>query len=181
MVVQAVGILGAVAALCWWAASSLHLGSAPAGHPAASGNSAHPVTSTAPAVVHSAAPATSAKSVPSPVTSVTTPPGGQPAPNAANVTALQVQLLGGSQAQRQIGLFMAVNTSGTGQVTVTVDYYGMKNGVRTAERTASWTLSGKTAYSIGASIPADAYCGEQFTLKAVSGDTTATQQTTPGC
>ena len=74
-----------------------------------------------------------------------------------------------------------MNTNGTGQVTVTVDYWGEKNGAKADERTASWTLSGKTAYSIGASIPADAYCGEQFTLKAVSGDTTATQQTTPGC
>jgi hypothetical protein len=181
MVLQAVGILGAVAALCWWAASSLHLGSAPTGHPVAASSSAHPVTSTAAATMHSPAPATSAKGVPSPVTSVTTPPGGQPAPNAANVTALQVQLLGGSATQHQVGLFMAVNTSGTGKVTVTVDYYGMKNGAKTGERTASWTLSGKTAYQVAAGIPSGAYCGETFTLKAASGDATATQTTNPGC
>jgi len=85
------------------------------------------------------------------------------------------------EPQRQIGLFMAVNTSGTGQVTVSVDYYGMKNGVKSDERTASWTLSGKTVYQVGAGIPSGAYCGETFTLKATSGDATATQTTNPGC
>jgi hypothetical protein len=181
MVVQAVGILGAVAALCWWAVSSLHLGSAPAGHPAAvSTTSAHAVRP-APAASHSAAASPSVKVTPSPVTSVTTPPTAPVAPNAANVTALQVSLLGGSQTQRQIALVLHVNTSGAGQVTVTVDYYGMKNGAKTDERTASWTLSGKNAYDIGASIPSTTYCGEVFTLKAVSGDATATQSTNPGC
>lgn len=181
MVVQAVGILGAVAALCWWAVSSLHIGTPP-GHPAAqtgSTHSAHPAVST-PAKAH---PATSPtpQSTHSAVTPVTTPPTSPPPPNAAGVKSIQVSLLGGSPAVHQVAMILAVNTNGTGQVTVTVDYWGEKNGAKTEERTASWTLSGKTAYSIGASIPADAYCGEQFTLKAVSGDTTATQQTTPGC
>ncbi|HEU5354676.1 MAG TPA: hypothetical protein VFU65_09450 [Actinocrinis sp.] len=182
MVVQAVGILGAVAALCWWAVSSLHIGASPAGHPAAQAGSthtAHPAVST-PAKAH---PATSPtpQSTHSAVTPVTTPPTSPPPPNAAGVKSIQVSLLGGSPAVHQVAMILAVNTNGTGQVTVTVDYWGEKNGAKADERTASWTLSGKTAYSIGASIPADAYCGEQFTLKAVSGDTTATQQTTPGC
>lgn len=193
MVAQAVGILGAVAALCFWAATSLHFGSSPAGHPAAPPSvAAHGVASHAPkgaggpaaGSTHSAHPATSApaaKSTPSGVTPVTTPPTQPPPPNAADVTALQVQLLGGSPAVHQIAMILAVNTSGTGHVTVTVDYYGTKNGAKTDERTASWTLSGKTAYSVGASIPTDAYCGEQFTLKATSGDATSTQTTTPGC
>ncbi len=182
MVVQAVGILGAVAALCWWAATSLHFGSSPAGHPAAAPSTAvraGGVTST-----HTAHPATSApaaKSSPSGVTPVTTPPTQPPPPNAANVTALQVQLLGGSASVHQIAMILSVNTSGTGKVTVSVDYYGTKNGARVAERTASWTLSGKTSYSIGNSIPTDAYCGEVFTLKATSGDATSTQSTNPGC
>jgi hypothetical protein len=181
MVFQAVGVLGAVAALCWWAVSSLHLGSAPAGHPAAvSSSSAHAAGLVSPPA-HSAAASPSAKITPSPVTSVTTPPTVPLAPNAANVTALQVSLLGGSQTQRQIALVLHVNTSGAGQVAVTVDYYGMKNGAKTDERTASWTLSGKTAYDIGASIPSSSYCGEVFTLKAVSGDATSTQTTIPGC
>jgi hypothetical protein len=191
MVIQAVGILGAVAALCWWAASSLHLGSA--NHPAAAPPSTAAHASHAPqapggagpASTHSAHPVTSAppaaKSSPSGVTPITTPPNQAPPPNAANVTALQVQLLGGSPTVRQIALILAVNTSGTGKVTVTVDYYGTKNGAKTDERTASWTLSGKTVYSIGASIPTDSYCGEVFTLKAASGDATSTQSTNPGC
>jgi len=179
MVVQAVGILGAVAALCWWAVSSLHLGSDPTGHPAVvTTGTTHAVG--APAASHSAAPPVK-KTTPTPVASVTTPPTAPVAPNAANVTALQLSLLGGSQTQRQIGLLMHVNTSGTGKVTVTVDYYGVKNGAKTDERTASWTLSGKTAYDVGTSIPSSSYCGEVFTLKAVSGDATATQTTNPGC
>ena len=182
MVVQAVGILGAVAALCWWAISSLHIGAAPAGSSAAAQSSsthaAHPAAS--PAKGHPAASATP-HSTHSAVTPVTTPPTQPPPPNAAGVKSIQVSLLGGSPAVHQVAMILAVNTTGTGQVTVTVDYWGEKNGARADERTASWTLSGKTAYSIGASIPADAYCGEQFTLKAVSGETTSTQQTTPGC
>ncbi len=194
MVIQAVGILGAVAALCWWAATSLHIGSSPASHPApppstaahAAGSHAPQGAGVPPANTHSAHPATSAPAVkvtPSGVTPVTTPPGqgAPPPPNAADVTALQVQLLGGSPAVHQIAMILAVNTSGTGHVTVTVDYYGTKNGAKTDERTASWTLSGKTAYSIGASIPTDAYCGETVTLKATSGDATSTQTTSPGC
>jgi hypothetical protein len=183
MVVQAVGILGVVAALSWWAISSLHIGAAPAGNSAAaqagSTHSAHPAVST-PAKQH---PVTSPtpQSTHSAVTPVTTPPTQPPPPNAAGVTAIQVSLLGGSPAVHQVAMILSVNTTGTGQVTVTVDYWGEKNGAKTDERTASWTLSGKTAYSIGASIPADAYCGEQFTLKAISGETTSTQQTTPGC
>jgi hypothetical protein len=183
MVLQAVGILGAVAALCWWAVSSLHLGSSPGDHPASlSTNTTHaaPANSVAPKHSASSAPATK-KSQPAPVTSVTTPPTGHAAPNAADVTALQVSLLGGSQTQREVAMVLAVNTSGTGQVTVTVDYYGMKDGAKTDERTASWTLSGKTAYQIGAQIPSGSYCGEVFTLKASSGDATATQTTNPGC
>jgi hypothetical protein len=193
MVIQAVGILGAVAALCWWAATSLHIGSSPAGHPAAAPTSATHATAShqpvagapAPGTTHSAHPATSApvvKSTPSSgVSPVTTPPGQAPPPNAADVTALQVQLLGGSQSVHQIAMILAVNTNGTGHVTVTVDYYGLKNGAKTDERTASWTLSGKTVYSVGASIPSDSYCGEVFTLKATSGDATSTQSTNPGC
>jgi hypothetical protein len=183
MVVQAAGIIGAIAALCWWAVSSLHLGAAPTGNAAAAHpgttHSAHPAVST-PAKAH---PATSPtpQSTHSAVTPVTTPPTSPPPPNAAGVSSIQVELLGGSSAVHQVAMILSVNTNGTGQVTVTVDYWGEKNGAKTAERTASWTLSGKTAYSIGASIPADAYCGEQFTLKAVSGDTTSTQQTSPGC
>ncbi|MBS2963153.1 hypothetical protein KGA66_08860 [Actinocrinis puniceicyclus] len=180
MVVQAVGILGAVAALSWWAVSSLHLGSAPAGHPAAAQSQgahpaasasakAHPAASPTPLATHSA------------VTPVTTPPTSPPPPNAAGVTSIHVELLGGSPTVHQVAMILSVNTAGTGQVTVTVDYWGTKNGVKSDERTASWTLSGKTAYSIGASIPVDAYCGEQVTLKAASGDTTATQSTSPGC
>ena len=115
------------------------------------------------------------------MTSVTTPPTAPVAPNAANVTALQVSLEGGSQSQRLIALVLHVNTAGAGQVTVTVDYYGVKNGAKTDERTASWTLSGKTAYDIGTAIPSSSYCGEVFTLKAVSGDATSTQTTNPGC
>ena len=193
MVIQAVGILGAVAALCWWAATSLHIGSSPAAHPAAApSTAAHAAASHGPqgaggpaaANSHSAHPAVSGpavKTTPSGVTPVTTPPSQAPPPNAADVTALQVQLLGGSPAVHQIAMILAVNTNGTGHVTVTVDYYGTKNGTKTDERTASWTLSGKTAYSIGASIPTDSYCGEQFTLKATSGDATSTQTTSPGC
>jgi len=183
MVVQAVGILGAVAALCWWAVSSLHLGSAPTGHPAALTTGGTHTVAAAPVASHSAAgaPVKKATTTPTPVASVTTPPTSPVAPNAADVTALQLSLLGGSQTQRQIGLLMHVNTSGTGKVTVTVDYYGMKNGVKTDERTASWTLSGKTAYDVGTSIPSSSYCGEVFTLKAASGDAAATQTTNPGC
>ncbi len=195
MVIQAVGILGAVAALCWWAATSLHLGSTPASHPAAAASAStgtHATASHAPAAGAGAATAkatahpSTAPSVhttqPGGVTPVTTPPGkAAPPPNAANVNALQVQLLGGSPTVHQIALILAVNTSGTGRVTVTVDYYGVKNGAKTDERTASWTLSGKTAYSIGTSIPTDSYCGEVFTLKAISGDATSTQSTNPGC
>lgn len=181
MVLQAVGILGAVTALCWWAVSSLHLGSAPAG------NAAAPQTT----ATHAAHPAGSAKAHPSAsptpqsthssVNAVTTPPTSPPPPNAAAVKSIQVELLGGSASVHQVAMILSVDTNGTGQVTVTVDYWGEKNGAKTGERTASWTLSGKTVYSIGASIPADAYCGETFTLKAVSGDTTATQNTSPGC
>jgi len=193
MVIQAVGILGAIAALCWWAASSLHIGSSPAGHPvgappSTASHSTHPANGTGAGAgaagspkPHPATSAPAAKNTPSGVTPVTTPPMQPPPPNAANVTALQVQLLGGSPAVHQVALLLAVNTTGAGQVTVTVDYYGMKNGARTGERTASWTLSGKTAYDIGASIPTDSYCGEVFTLKAVSGDATSTQSTNPGC
>ncbi|HEV2346289.1 MAG TPA: hypothetical protein VGS97_19475 [Actinocrinis sp.] len=190
MVIQAVGILGAVAALSWWAATSLHLGSNSAGNPAAApppsaSHAAHaPGTGAGASNSAEAHPATSApaaKSSPSGVTPVTTPPTQPPPPNAADVTALQVQLLGGSPTVHQIGMILAVNTSGTGQVTVSVDYYGTKDGKRTGERTASWTLSGKTAYSIGNSIPTDSYCGEVFTLKATSGDATSTQSTNPGC
>ncbi|MGH6656360.1 MAG: hypothetical protein ACRDVE_14290 [Actinocrinis sp.] len=190
MVIQAVGILGAVAALCWWAATSLHFGSSPAGHPAAAatGTGTHSTASHAPAAggaasakAHPTTTPSAHKSQPGVVTPITRPPTSPLPSNAANVKALQVQLLGGSQSVHQIALLLAVNTSGTGRVTVTVDYYGAKDGKKTDERTASWTLSGKTAYSIGTSIPTDAYCGEVFTLKAVSGDATSTQSTNPGC
>ena len=187
MVLQAVGILGAVAALSWWAVTNVHLGSHTGGNPAAAttttAQAALPAPGAGAGTHRSTAPAAPQhpKDAPSPVTSVTTPPTTPPAPNAADVKALQLQLLGGSASQRQIALVMAVNTSGPGRVTVTVDYYGMKNGVRTDERTASWTLSGKTTYQVAAGIPSSAYCGEVFTLKAVSGDATATQTTNPGC
>ncbi len=183
MVLQSLGILGAVAALSWWAVSSLHIGAASAGHAAAaqtgSTHAAHPVVS-APAKAHPSASPTP-QSTHSAVTPVTTPPTSPPPPNAAGVKSIQVSLLGGSPSVHQVAMILSVDTSGPGQVTVTVDYWGEKNGAKSDERTASWTLSGKTAYSIGASIPTDAYCGEQFTLKAMSGDATATQQTSPGC
>ncbi len=62
---------------------------------------------------------------------------------------------------------------------MTVDYYGMKNGAKIDERAASWTLSGKTSYQIGATIPTSAYCGTVFTLTAKGGDATSTQTTSP--
>jgi hypothetical protein len=191
MVVQAVGILGVVAALSWWAVSSLHPSSGAAGHASAQsghasaqpggGASAHPAGSASAKPHQSSAPATAPSSTHSAVVPVTTPPTSPPPPNAAGVTAIQVELLGGSATVHQVAMVLSVDTTGTGQVTVTVDYWGTKNGAKTNERTASWTLSGKTAYSIGASIPVDAYCGETFTLKAVSGGATATKATSPGC
>jgi hypothetical protein len=76
-------------------------------------------------------------------------------------------------------MVLAVNTNNTGQFTVSVEYYGVKNGAKVDEREASWTLKGKTAYQIGASIPTGAYCGTVFTLTASSGSATATQTTAP--
>ena len=177
MVLQAVGILGVVGALCWWAVTSLHPGSGPS-HPAA-GSITRPTTA-ASHVAKSPAPAaaaTTAAAAPStPATHQGNPP---PAVGAAAVTALQVSLLGGSTSQQQVAMVLSVNTSGAGQVTVSVDYYGMKDGSKVDERAASWTLSGKTTYQIGATIPTNAYCGTVFTLTAKGGDATATQTTAP--
>lgn len=176
MVLQALGILGVVGALCWWAITSLHPNAGPS-HPAA-GSITRPTAGppTSAAKSHAPIAATSAAAAPS------TPapaPDNAPAVGAASVTALQVSLLGGSSAQQQVAMVLSVNTSGTGQVTVSVDYYGAKNGSKVDERAASWTLSGKTTYQIGATIPTGAYCGTVFTLTAKGGDATATQTTAP--
>jgi len=178
MVLQAVGILGVVGALCWWAVTSLHPSPGPS-HPAA-GSITRPTAGPSSAAKKSPAPAggaaTSAAAAPS---TPATQPGNAPVGGAASVTALQVSLLGGSTSQQQVAMVLSVNTSGTGQVTVSVDYYGMKNGSKLDERAASWTLSGKTTYQIGATIPTNAYCGTVFTLTAKGGDATATQTTAP--
>ena len=177
MVVQALGILGVVGALCWWAVSSLHPNAGPS-HPAAGSITRHtPAPSpAAKSPAPAGAAATSAAAAPS---TPATAPNNPPAVGAASVTALQVSLLGGSSAQQQVAMVLSVNTSGAGQVTVSVDYYGMKNGSKLDERAASWTLSGKTTYQIGATIPTGAYCGTVFTLTAKGGDATATQTTAP--
>lgn len=180
LVFQSAGLVGAIAALCWWAVSTMHTGTAASGHPPAPGGqsaspaagAAHPAASTAPA---GAKPSTApAKAAPSTAPAIA-PAGG------TSVTALSVDLLGGSRTVRQVALVLSVNTSDTGQVTVTVDYYGMRGGVRVAERTASWTVSGKTTYQIADSISTGDYCGTQFTLTASSGAESATQSTAPGC
>jgi hypothetical protein len=185
MVVQALGILGVVGALCWWAIASLHPGASPPSHPVAGTAAGHPPAQSAPA--HSGAsitgtktaPAKAASSAPAAPPSSAAPPVAPPVVGTASVTALQVQLLGGSVAQQQVAMVLSVNASGTGQFTVTVDYYGMKNGAKIDERAASWTLSGKTSYQIGATIPTNAYCGTIFTLTAKGGDATSTQTTAP--
>ena len=187
MVVQAFGILGVVGALCWWAIASLHPGAAPPSHPVAGTAATHAPAQGAPArsgaslsgTKTTPPPAKAATSAPAVPPSSAAPPVAPPAAGAATVTALQVSLLGGSVAQQQVAMVLSVNASGTGQFTVTVDYYGMRNGAKIDERAASWTLSGKTSYQIGATIPTNAYCGTVFTLTARGGDATSTQTTSP--
>jgi hypothetical protein len=186
MVVQALGILGVVGALCWWAITSLHPGAAPPSHPVAGTAAAgHAPTQSAPArsgasiTGTKSTPAKAATSAPAAPPSSAAPPAAPPVVGTATVTALQVSLLGGSVAQQQVAMVLSVNASGTGQFTVTVDYYGMRNGAKIDERAASWTLSGKTSYQIGATIPTQAYCGTVFTLTAKGGDATSTQTTAP--
>ncbi|HEU5331897.1 MAG TPA: hypothetical protein VFU73_04025 [Actinocrinis sp.] len=178
-VLQAVGILGVVGALCWWAVTSLHPDSGTS-HPAA-GSITRPTTAASGAAKKSAAPAGGAATSPAaaPSSPATQPSHAAPVGGAAKVTALQVSLLGGSTSQQQVAMVLSVNTSGTGPVTVSVDYYGMKNGAKFDERAASWPLSGKTTYQIGATIPTGDYCGTVFTLTATGGDATATQTTAP--
>jgi hypothetical protein len=186
MVVQALGILGVVGALCWWAITSLHPGAAPPSHPVAGTAAAgHAPTQSAPArsgasiTGTKSTPAKAATSAPAAPPSSAAPPAAPPVVGIATVTALQISLLGGSVAQQQVAMVLSVNASGTGQFTVTVDYYGMRNGAKIDERAASWTLSGKTSYQIGATIPTQAYCGTVFTLTAKGGDATSTQTTAP--
>jgi hypothetical protein len=186
MVVQALGILGVVGALCWWAVTSFHPGTAAPSRPTAGTAAVHAPMQTAAARTgagssgKTTAPAKAATT--HPAVAPSTPAAQQdsaPAVGTAGVTALQVSLLGGSSSTQQVAMVLSVDTNGTGRVVVTVDYYGTKNGARVDERGAQWTLSGKTTYQIGATIPTGAYCGTVFTLTAEGGDATATQTTAP--
>jgi hypothetical protein len=177
MGVQTLVIGGAIAGLCWWAVVAL--GSHPHTVNSASGSS--------PTAAHTEAadlaPSTAAAS--SPGTHPSASPSGThasaPAAGGAEAASMQMSLLGGSSQAPQVAVILAVRADGTGPLTVSIDYYGMQDGKRVAERYATWNLKGKTEYDLGDSIPSSAYCGDDFTVVATSGATTTTKSTTPGC
>jgi hypothetical protein len=185
---QTTAVVVAAGALCWWAVYTLD------GH-GQSGTAAAGSTRTAPAATPDAAsshaPAVGSLTSPgaSPDAGTSSAPGaGQssappasfPA-NAAGVSSVHVTLLGGSSSVPQIAVLITVTTDGTGQVTVTGDYYGAAGSDRRTPESQTWALSGHTSYSFSVPIANSPYCGTVFTFTASSGGTSDTQTTAPGC
>jgi hypothetical protein len=182
MVLQTVVIGGAVAGLCWWAAVAL--GSNP--HPLPTAGSAPVGSRTTPAAAHaptSPAPATAKPTHRASASKVAVPVVTTPADTSASASAasMQLSLLGGSAQAPQIVVILAVHATGTGPLTVSIDYYGVRGGQRVAEQIASWNVNGKTEYQLGDTIPTSPYCGSQVTVTALSGSLTAAKTTSPGC
>ncbi|HEY3871749.1 MAG TPA: hypothetical protein VGM10_25530 [Actinocrinis sp.] len=174
MAAQAVGVLGLVGVLAWWAVGHYDgHDTSDSGHPPAAAVTGSPTHGgAAPAASGGSHPASAAPSTPA----ATTLP-----PNAADVTALQLSLEGGSANEQDVTMIVSLDTTGSGPVTVLVDYYGVGSGstARVAEMTATYTVSGPYQFSVA--IPSSAYCGTVFTLTASSGSASSTQSTDPGC
>lgn len=185
MGVQTVVIGGVIAGLCWWAVVAIgshhHTattagGAAPtAAHTAAAG-----LLPSVPASAGSAGANQGTKGS-SPSATPGTGHGSSAPANGAKVSSMQMELLGGSSQAQQVAVILAVHTDSTAPLTVSIDYYGIRDGKRVAEQYATWNLSGKTSYDLGDSIPSSAYCGDEFTVVAKSGATSETKTTQPGC
>ena len=177
MIAQATIVLCVVGALSWWAVGELHKPSAPG--PAAAGPSPGPTPS--------AAPVTTAAAGLNPGGSATqTAPSTQTQPPAAGsgsvtVSKMNVLLEGGSKSDPYIDVILTFAASNTDAVTITIDYYGTKNGSKVSPQTSVLHESGQTGYQVGTTIPSSAYCGTTVTVVASAGSDSTQATTDPGC
>jgi hypothetical protein len=105
----------------------------------------------------------------------------RPRISAGAIDALQITLLGGSASVREVDALVSLDTSSAASFTLTVTYWGTRDGARTAVSQCSTTLVGARTYQVPLGIPTDAYCGGVVTVAAVAGELTASENTSPGC
>ena len=181
MILQATVVLCVVGALSWWAVTALHR---PPAVPVAAG-----APSSQPAAQPTSAAAGLDPSTPTTAPARTTPTT-QPAtaaappviqPGSATISDLKVLLEGGSEAVQQVDAYVTFNASSTAAVTLTIQYYGVADGTKTAVQTALFPESGQTSYQVPVVISSSAYCGKTITVIATAGTGTAQSTTQPGC
>lgn len=191
LLIQTGAVLGAIGALCWWAAYTLssspshasaaadptHTAGAAASKPATSASSTANATAAGGLTNDQSSSPTPTATAPSSAPSTAT----SSVPDATTVSSVHVTLLGGSSTVPQIVALITVNTAGTGQVTVTGAYYGASGSRQVAAESERWTLSGKTSYQYSVPIANSAYCGTEFHFTASAGGHSASDQTGPGC